>query len=210
MKPFAVDIDDVIGDLKNALYSSLSRRFPQVQPPENWTSFNIAGLYGITIEEFLDAIIEDELLSSIPLAEGALEALNALKDSGRPIVLITSRGYHPDGYAVTKAWLEHLGVPFHDLLIVPEGSTKAQAAATKYPNGFLYMMDDYPKNLDDMKAAGLVSHTILIDQPWNQDRQDFKQGVSRFDSLLSFVQQLKEHAFKTELTLPDRSVELTF
>lgn len=210
MKPFAVDLDDVVGVLKHALFASLNSRFPHVQPPESWTTFNVADLYGITLKQFLDAIIEDGLLSSIPLAEGALAALKAIKESGRPIVLITSRGYHPDAYAVTKAWLELNGVPYDDLIIVPEGMNKAQAAAARYPGGFLYMIDDYPKNLDDMKAAGLVSHTILINQPWNQTRTDFRLGVSRFDSLHSFVEHLKEQAYKTELVLPERSAELTF
>ena len=210
MKPFAIDLDDVIGVLKNALYTSLSTRFPHVRPPEFWTSFSLVDLYGITLKQFLDAIVDDGLLSSMPVAAGALEALNAIKDSGIPIVIITSRGYHPDAYAVTKAWLELNCVPYDDLIIVPEGMTKAQAAADRYPSGFLYMIDDYPKNLDDMRAAGLVSRTILISQPWNRTRSDYKQGVSRFDSINGFITQLKEHAYKTELVLPERIPELTF
>jgi uncharacterized HAD superfamily protein len=206
MKPIAIDVDDVIAVLKNALYTSLKKRYPNVESPEHWASFDIYNRYGIPIKEFLDIILEDNLLATIPMARGALKALQALKDSGRPLVLITSRGYAPE--ALTTGWLAASKVPYDDLIIVPEGKTKAEAAMVKYPQGFLYMVDDLPKNLDDMKNAGLVKYTVLINQPWNQERQDFKEGVSRFDSLESFVASLQRENFKEHLKFPTLPLEL--
>ncbi|WP_274643839.1 5' nucleotidase, NT5C type [Pseudomonas serbica] len=206
MKPIAIDVDDVIAVLKNALYTSLKKRYPSVESPEHWAGFDIYNRYGIPIKEFLDIILEDNLLATIPMARGALKALQALKDSGRPLVLITSRGYAPE--ALTTGWLAANKVPHDDLIIVPEGMTKAEAAIAKYPQGFLYMVDDLPKNLDDMKNAGLVKYTILIDQPWNQERQDYKEGVSRFESLEDFVISLQRENFKEHLKFPAVSLEL--
>lgn len=206
MKPIGIDVDDVIAELKHALYASLKKRYPNVEPPEYWSSFDIYNRYGIPIKEFLEIILEDNLLATIPMVRGALKALQALKDSGRPLVLITSRGYAPE--ALTTGWLAANVVPHDDLIIVPEGMTKAEAAIAKYPQGFLYMVDDLPKNLDDMKNAGLVKYTILINQPWNQDRQDFKEGVSRFDSLDSFVGSLQRENFKEHLKFPALALEL--
>ncbi|WP_338924214.1 hypothetical protein V0M98_39020 (plasmid) [Pseudomonas silesiensis] len=206
MKPIAIDVDDVIAELKHALYASLKKRYPNVEEPSQWSRFDIHVRYGIPIKEFLSIILEDNLLATIPMVRGALKAMHALKDSGRPLVLITSRGYAPP--AITNAWLNAQGAPYDDLIIVPEGKTKAEAAITRYPEGFLYMIDDYPKNLDDMKSAGLVKNTVLIDQPWNQHRQDYRAGVSRFDSLESFVMSLQRENFKEHLKLPSLPLDM--
>lgn len=200
MKPIALDLDDVVVELKYALCASLQKRFPHVENCEKWERFDIYNTYDIPVEEFLSIILEDNLLTEAPMVKGALAAMQALKDTGRPLVLITSRGYAPAH--LTSNWLKEHGAPHDDVVIVPEGKSKAEAAMARYPDGFLYMIDDLPKNLDDMKLAGLVKYTILIDQPWNQHRHDFKDGVSRFKSLESFVTSLQKENFRENLEMP--------
>jgi uncharacterized HAD superfamily protein len=183
-KPFAIDIDDVLGSLSNVMNAVLNQRFNKDIPVSEWSSFNIAHLYGITLETFLETIVKEKLLEKMIPYPGAKEALRRIKASGRDVVLVTSRGYHPEGLQVTDTWLNRGELYSDDLIIVPEGSSKAQAVAGRYPQGFEIMVDDYPPNLDKMKEAGLVEKAYLIDKPWNQDRPEFVMGKTRFKSLV--------------------------
>jgi uncharacterized HAD superfamily protein len=198
MKPFAIDIDDVLADLSTAMYPSLKLRYPSVRPVEHWSIFNLSKLFSIPYEGFLQAIVEDKLLENAQPLPGACRAMEQIHQSGHPIVLITSRGFHFDALRVTQEWLARHRIPYDDLIIVPHGMTKAQAAIGKYPKGFLYMIDDSFENLDAMKNAGLVRYPILINQPWNASRKDYAMGGSRFSSLMSFVNNLKKEAFRYE------------
>lgn len=196
-KPFAIDIDDVLGNLSEVMNPVLNRRFNKQIPIEAWSTFEISGLYGITVEQFLEVIIEEKLLEKMRPYPGVKEALRRIKTSGRDVVLVTSRGYHPIGEELTEKWLNQDDLYSDDLIIVPEGLSKAQAVVGRYPEGFEIMVDDYPPNLDKMKEAGLVNTVYLIDKPWNQDRQEFAMGRNRFHSL---VDALSYH-FQLERTV---------
>ena len=180
MKPFAIDIDDVLADLSSGLYQSLKQRYPQMGPISSWSSYSFISDYNISQDDFLQHIIDDGLLASILPLEGAQEAMTALKRAGHHLVMITSRGYHPKAYEVTESWLSKHDIPCDDLIIVPAGMTKDQAAKPHYPKGFHLMMDDHAKNLIDMDKAGLIDNHALIDMPWNQSFDDYRMGKNRF------------------------------
>lgn len=208
MKPFAIDIDDVTGDLATDLHLSLTRRFDGVGPVSSWSDFNLAKLFGFPYSGFLSAIIEDQILQTMKPLKGAVEAIRRIYESGHTVVLITSRGFHPEAYAVTAKWLDDHGIPYHDLIIVPPGKTKAEAAVDRYPRGFIYMVDDNADNLDHMKNAGLLSFPILIDQSWNQHRPDFKFGINRFSSMLDFVNNLQKECLREDRNTQTRELSM--
>lgn len=187
-KPYAVDIDDVIGALSVVMNPVLNARFNKQIGIDQWTSFSLSSLYGISLKDFLDCIIEERLLERMPVIPGAVSALRSLKETGADVVLITSRGYHPSATDVTRNWLEEISAPYDDLIIVPEGMSKGEIAKSRYPGGFGAMFDDYANNLDSMKEHGLVRKTVLINKPWNQSRDDYRHGINRFDSLQDYVE----------------------
>jgi uncharacterized HAD superfamily protein len=196
MKPFGIDIDDVLAKFAPKMHACLNSRYPGIKPVSEWDTFFWSEINGIPYDSFIQHIIEDDLLTTCEAIPSAVRAMNTIRDSGHQIVLITSRGYHPRAYELTHAWLTRNNIPFDDLVIVPAKHTKAQATIGKYPKGFMYMIDDNADNLDDMKEAGLVTNTILIDQPWNQSRKDYKAGISRFQTLSDFVFALKQPALR--------------
>lgn len=198
MKPFGIDIDDVLARFAPKMFECLNMRYPGIKPVDQWDTFFWSEINGIPYDSFIQHIIEDDLLTTCEAIPSAVRAMKSIKDSGHQIVLITSRGYHPQAYEMTLAWLKANDIPFDDLVIVPARQTKAQATIHKYPKGFMYMVDDNAQNLDDMKEAGLVANTILIDQPWNQSRKDYKAGVSRFKTLSDFVFALKQPAVRED------------
>lgn len=197
MKPYAIDIDDVIADFCTIMHRALSLEFPDLKPVTQWHDFDMSKRLGIAYPDFLELIVEHRLIERVQPLEGATTAIEQLKQSGVPVVLITSRGYHPRGTEATKDWLEEHSIAYDDLIIVPHGMTKAQAAAPAYPAGFSYMIDDLPENLVYMKEAGLVTNTVLIDKPWNQLNHSFRMGSSRFECLQSFVVDLQRQSSRT-------------
>jgi len=193
MKYCAIDLDDVCGSLAAVLNPALNKTFNRDIPVESWLSFCMFPLYDITIEQFFDVIISQKLLSKMMPFADTRRALQRLRDAGYKVVLITSRGYHPDALALTMAWLKEHDLPFHDLIIKPEGVTKAQAAKDLYPSGFEFMVDDFDSNLDHMRDAKMARDLILIDQPWNRTRTDYHAGKNRYKSLGQYVDRLLEH-----------------
>lgn len=189
MKFCAIDIDDVLGSFSAVLNPALNRTFKRNVSVEQWTDFVMTAHYDISHQQFHDVIIDQDLLSSIVPYTGTKRALTLLRQAGLGVVLITSRGYHPRGLEVTKAWLTKHDLPYDDLIIKPEGMTKAQAAAEKYPGGFAFMVDDYEPNLDQMGFAGMARELALIDEPWNRANQDFAWGKNRYSSLEQFVEK---------------------
>lgn len=182
MKPFAIDIDDVLADLSPGLYASLKKRYPEITPVSDWSTYSFIDRFGISHDDFLQHIIDDNLLSGISPIAGAADAMKDLKRAGAKLVMITSRGYHPDAFSVTEQWLRKHDVPCDDLIIVPAGQTKDQASKHLYPKGFHLMMDDHAKNLIDMKRAGLIDNQALINMPWNQSFTQYRHGKERFNT----------------------------
>lgn len=182
MKPFAIDIDDVLADLSSDLYLSLKKRYPEVTPVSDWSTYSFISRFNISQDDFLQHIIDDNLLTTIAPIEGAAAAMRDLKRAGAKLVMITSRGYHPNAYSVTERWLSKHSIPCDDLIIVPSGQTKDQASKKRYPKGFHIMLDDHAKNLIDMDKAGMIDRAALIDMPWNKSFSDFIMGESRFET----------------------------
>ncbi|MBD8089297.1 hypothetical protein IFT48_04820 [Pseudomonas fluorescens] len=190
MKYCAIDMDDVLGSFSAVLCPALNQAFKRKLSVDNWLNFNMTGLYGITFEQFFDVIISQDLLSKMVPYPDTRRALSRLRDAGYIIVLITSRGYHPDALALTQAWLKAHDLAYDHLIIKPEGLSKAQAAKPYYPQGFEFVVDDFDENLDHMREAGMAKELILIDQPWNRARKDFETGHNRYASLGKFVERL--------------------
>jgi 5'(3')-deoxyribonucleotidase len=191
-KPFAVDIDDVLGYLGQLLNASLNTMTGRAVSFDEWSHYRVFEFYGIGVEQFLNRIIDEQLLTTMTPCEGAQQALASIQQAGSDVVLITARGYHPQAEAVTLEWLDRHGMPFDDLIVVPEGQSKGEVAKRRYPKGFSVMIDDNDSNLDSMKSFGLVQQTILVDKPWNRSRDDYRHGINRFNGLHQFIENLKK------------------
>lgn len=192
-KPYAIDVDDVLGALSTVLAPELNRISGKTLEVSQWHTFNCERLYGIKPDALLNCIIEKNLLSVMAPVPGAPEAMQRLRDCGKKLVLVTARGYHPQAQSVTEQWLYQHRIPFDDLIIVPEGMSKGQCTQAMYPKGFSLMVDDHPVNLDSMNQMNMVDRTILIDQPWNQHRDDYHLGKNRFAGIEQFVVHHLEH-----------------
>jgi 5'-nucleotidase len=158
-----VDLDGVCGDYTAALRAVVAERKglgPDELPlPRSWDFRE----WGLTSEEFNRfheaAVLEHGIFRTMPVMEGAADALWRLSDAGVWIRIITHRLYlnwgHAAAVADTVAWLDDVGIPYRDLCFL---GTKPQVEADCY-------IEDAPHNVAALRSSG--AYVIVFDQPYN-------------------------------------------
>jgi 5'-nucleotidase len=160
-----VDLDGVCGDHTEAFRQVVAVEQgvdPATLPTQvSWNFYE----WGLDDESFLEihrrAVLDHRMFASMPVIEGAAEALWRLSDAGVWIRLITHRLYANWGHAVavgdTVAWLDAAGIPYRDLCFLGQ---KPQVEADAY-------IDDAPHNIEALRAQG--NEVIVFDQPYNRE-----------------------------------------
>jgi 5'-nucleotidase len=104
--------------------------------------------------------MEHDMFRTMPLIEGAADALWRLSDAGIWIRIITHRLYvhwgHEKAVGDTAAWLDANRIPYRDLCFL---GAKPQVEADVY-------IDDAPHNIEQLRAAG--NTVITFTQPYNR------------------------------------------
>lgn len=159
-----VDLDGVVADH--------TRRFREILAdirgvdPETYTlerSWDF-GEWGLGPGEYAAfhriAVMEYDMFRTMPMIEGAADALWRLSDAGVWIRIITHRLYvhwgHEKAVADTAAWLDANKIPYRDLCFL---GAKPQAEANAY-------IDDAPHNIEELRSYG--NTVIAFDQPYNR------------------------------------------
>jgi 5'(3')-deoxyribonucleotidase len=122
LKPFAIDLDDVIGPLSAVMCPALNALSGMSMAVSEWHRYDIYNVYGVNYDQFVDCIISNQLLEKMPICPTASKALKAIRAASHPVVILTKRGYHPDADEITRDWLARNGAPYDDLIIVPDGT----------------------------------------------------------------------------------------
>jgi len=160
-----VDLDGVCGDHTEAFRQVVAAERgvdPATLPTQvSWNFYE----WGLDDESFLEvhrkAVLDHRMFATMPVIEGAAEALWRLSDAGVWIRLITHRLYANWGHAVavgdTVAWLDSAGIPYRDLCFLGQ---KPQVEADAY-------IDDAPHNIEALRAEG--NDVIVFDQPYNRE-----------------------------------------
>ena len=162
---FGVDLDGVCGDFTLA-YRAVAAEELGVPEHEltlerSWDFREWGFVDGDYERIHLRAVLEKRILRSLPVIEGAADALWRLSDAGVWIRLITHRLYaswgHATAVADTVAWLDGNAIPYRDLCFLGH---KPHVEADAY-------LDDAPHNIVELRAAGATA--IVFDQPYNRD-----------------------------------------
>lgn len=163
-----VDLDGVCGDYTSAFRAVVAEQrgvnASELPYDHSWDFRE----WGLSAEEFEQlhrlAVLDHHVFRTMPVIDGAAEALWRLSDAGVWIRIITHRLYVNWGHAVavadTVAWLDSAGIPYRDLCFL---GAKPQVEADCY-------IDDGPHNVEALRASG--APVIVFDQPYNQHLDD--------------------------------------
>ena len=158
-----VDLDGVCADYTEALRTVVADARgvePASLPLERSWDFHE---WGLTPGEFDElhraAVVEHRMFRTMPVIEGAAEALWRLSDAGVWIRIITHRLYvnwgHAAAVADTVDWLDSANIPYRDLCFL---GAKPQVEADCY-------VEDAPHNVLALRETG--GHVVVFDQPYN-------------------------------------------
>jgi 5'(3')-deoxyribonucleotidase len=159
-----VDLDGVCGDYTSAFREVVAKeRNIDAATLDDQRSWDFSE-WGLTPDDFHElhrvAVLDHHMFRTMPVVEGAADALWRLSDAGVWIRLITHRLYVNWGHAVvledTAAWLDTAAIPDRDICVLGQ---KPQVEADAY-------VDDAPHNIVDLQAQGNTA--IIFDQPYNQ------------------------------------------
>ena len=183
--PVLVDIDDVMCNLRPVLCEALCTASGKDIHFSEWSHSKLNDTYEMSPERFVQTMINHKILERSEPEEDAMEALQTLRAHGHPVILVTKRGWHPDGTFITKRWLAKHNLPYNILRVVPFEGSKLDAYKA-FGTEFVTLIDDQPSNLDEARASGIVHNTHLIDRPWNVSNSEH----SRYRSLAYAVDNI--------------------
>jgi 5'(3')-deoxyribonucleotidase len=167
-RPFVVfDLDDTLANLREHLMAMLNRRTGRAIHWNDWRRYELVSVYGASVEQILDWVLKDRVLEAAHLEPHAVEAVRAAREAGYRIAVVTARGWHPRGEAITRGWLEANGIAVDALHLVAAFGSKAEVLARMGP--VRHFVDDHAGHLHPARGLPSVGETHLIDRPWNRD-----------------------------------------
>lgn len=162
----AFDFDGVIGDLGPGSHMACAAMSKLPAPSAEWTIYDQYVQYGMTLEQYLEALIQYRVLEDAPITPGAAEAMRAARLAGYEIAIVTARGYHPEGEAITLDWCQRHGIEVDHLRLVGPSASKKQALADL--GNVVAYVDDLASHLDEVATTCPDTKLYLMDCLWNQ------------------------------------------
>ena len=165
-EPFVLglDLDSVVADYVTAFREFVAQKknvHPDMLPePDTWGFHS----WGFTDEnDFLQThseAVSEGLFLTIPLMDGAVDALQRLSSDGVHVRIITHRiltkGMHRQAVADTVTWLDEHRLPYWDVCFIGD---KSRVDADVY-------IDDAPHNVLSLRAGG--GDVIVFDALYNR------------------------------------------
>jgi 5'(3')-deoxyribonucleotidase len=163
-----VDLDGVVADHTRRFREIVAERRgvdPESMPMERSWDFRE---WGFAPDEYDRlhrlAVTEYDMIRTMPVIEGAADALWRLSDAGIWLRIITHRLYvnwaHERAVGDTAAWLDEHRIPYRDLCFL---GAKPEVQADAY-------IDDAPHNVTALRDLG--NTVIVFDQPYNRHLVD--------------------------------------
>lgn len=171
-----LDLDEVILDFDSLAIERFNRKYGKNFNKSDIVDFDwYEDLYGISLNQFLEDLIELRVLEDAVPFEGAPEAVQALMDAGVHVSIVTSRGFHPEARAITERWLKQHGLPYDRLEIVASGRKKSEYFSLPVD----VFVDDHLKNHRDMIKNGRSDRCFVIANTWNDPARNDVGSMER-------------------------------
>lgn len=158
-----LDLDDVLANLRESLCQTLGRAAGSRLHWRDWRHYDLRQHYPTVADRLEPLLIAARTLELCQPEPGAAAATQALDRLGFTVLIITARGWHPQGEALTRAWLNEHGIHYDELAVVPLGTNKLAALSPMHVVALA--VDDHPSHVMQYRQAGIPA--LLMDRPWN-------------------------------------------
>ena len=181
-----LDLDDVLANLRESLYRTLSVATGIDLHWRNWTHYDLRQHYAIDEVRLNEVLITKQALEACEPEHNAATTTHELVDLGFDIVIVTARGWHPQAESITRSWLAAHAIRYDHLAVVPLQGNKLDAIDT-YSN-IWFAVDDHPSHVLRYQAAGIP--TLVMDRPWNVGCSGHR--VFSTAAVVEYAHQLRE------------------
>ena len=163
-----VDLDGVVADHTGRFREIVAERrgvAPDTLPLDRSWDFHEWGFAPGEYDTLHKLAVTDyDMILTMPVIDGAADALWRLSDAGIWIRIITHRLYvnwaHERAVGDTAAWLDQHKIPYRDLCFL---GAKPEVQADAY-------IDDAPHNIEALRSLG--NTVIAFEQPYNRHLTD--------------------------------------
>lgn len=179
------DVDEVVANIRDKIASVLHKVTGRDISPERWDTYDLSEIYGIDIDRCLAAFLEHEVLENATLEPGAREAIKMTRESGYRVMMLTARGWHPDGDRLTREWLSAHGIIVDELRLIPVHASKV---TTLEGTNTLFFVDDNPRHIIEAEGSTSILTPVLFTRPWNRS----VEVRNRIDTLKEFESMVRQ------------------
>jgi uncharacterized HAD superfamily protein len=169
-----VDLDDTIVALVPELIKVCNAMTGMSITEKDWTQYDAYAIYGITPKEYWDVCIREHILENARPISGAIAAMWELYGKGYELRYLTARGWHPNGFEISKNWLLNWWFPFDHkatLHVVNLGDSKAEYIRKEWRKVKI-AIDDNANHINTILDDDVAERVFLINQPWNKEDVD--------------------------------------
>lgn len=171
-----VDFDDVLCATARGFLVILEQEFGKTVAFDDIVDFDLGKSFDLPPDEldrFFDLVHQEDNLAGFEPLEGAFDAIDAWKEAGYDIEIVTGRP--PESREASAAWLAAHEVDYDDLIFVRKyGHTNGGVPLERIlDRDYAWVIEDS----FDMAArlAGAGHRVRLLDRPWN--RLEFESGA---------------------------------
>lgn len=165
-KNVVFDLDDTLLDFKTQIMNSIHQEHDMYHHWSTWKDYNLFKTYDLTSKQLRDTWVKHKCIQNADVFPYARQVLIEAKERGFNVVLVTARGWHPNGDKLTAEWLKRYDMPYDDLVVTMPGQNKMKSL-TGY-DSFEFGIDDHVRNCVDFRESGKFKKVYLINAPWNQ------------------------------------------
>jgi hypothetical protein len=188
-----IDIDDVLAEFRRGFALWISEKFLVFPDIESEEYYFIDALNDLNINPekvFLEFVSENGFYNYLKPVEGAFLFLNALKDMGYWIHLLTARPKeNANCFYDTYHWLKRYDLPYDDLSFSSE-KFRWCAQSKYYDSGAIkFAIDDSPKH-----ATEYAKHGICVKVPKKSYNKsiNIKENVEYYNNFEDLISKIKE------------------
>jgi len=179
-----IDCDDVLAESTRSYIAIIKREFGIERKFEELTSFDLRVSFGMTqaqFDHFFQLVHSREAILKFQPMDGAVEMVNAWKQAGLEIAIITGR--ITAAYESTLEWLQRLSIPYDHFMVVDKYNRPEMDMKIAKPLSALSSMN-FELAVEDSYATAIYLSTeqkisvALMDRPWNSNAQ-ITNGLTR-------------------------------
>ena len=171
-----VDLDDVLSETGQAFIEVLARHFDRRVSFDEIHDFDLGRSFDLSpaeLDEFMELAHEPAVLEAMKPIPGAAVVLSGWIETGYRVQVVTGRP--PSTGSASRAWLEAMAIPHHELLFVDKygrGGTDPETGIQAVPLRQLES-EEYCLAVEDaahvsrVLAVDLRIPVALLERPWN-------------------------------------------